>query len=275
VGISIAVVAMAFLFLIETSEAENSVYTGPLKAVIIDQLYDDIPSENFHIKATQYLMDAGYEVDIFTTEKITVDFFKQLPKMNYNYIIFRTHGAADSSDDNVVTLFTGEKYTEEKYIQEQLFGLVKKGAPFATVNYSLDKHLSEDWVKLNDTAFTITTPAQRDTITENYYFLIPPKLVSDGMVGKFPSSTILLGGCNTMTNPSMAKALVERGASMVVGWDDAIGSRDNDEAMLLVLQKTLVEGQNIEDAIDSVSEERRWFNPYYSANLVYYSESSP
>jgi len=95
------------------------------------------------------------------------------------------------------------------------------------------------------------------------------------MVGKFPSSTILLGGCNTMTNPSMAKALVERGASMVVGWDDAVGSFDNDETMLLVLQKTLVEGQNIEDAIDSVSEEREWFNQYYSANFVTYSESSP
>ena len=257
----------------QNGDAQNTAYAGPKKAVIIDQLYDDIPNEYFHFKATEYLMQAGYEVDVFTTEKITVDFFKHLPEQNYHFIIVRTHGAADSSDDNVVTLFTGERYTEDKYIQEQLFGQVKKGAPFAEVNFRIDKHAQSDWIKINDSAITISGPAIHETISEDNYFLIPPKLVSDSMVGKFPSSTIILGGCNTMTNLSMAEALVDRGASMVIGWDDEVGSIDNDDTLLKVLEKTLKDNQKIEEVIDSVLEERKWANQYYPANLRYYTES--
>ena len=273
-GIIAAVIAVSIsLIIIQNGDAQNTVYAGPKKAVIIDQLYDDIPNEYFLLKAAEYLVQAGYAVDVFTTEKVTVDFFKHLPEQNYNFIIVRTHGAADVSDDNVVTLFTGERYTEDKYIQEQLFGQVKKGAPFAEVNFRLGKHTSSDWVQLNDTAITITTPAIRETTSEDNYFLIPPKLVYDSMVGKFPSSIIILGGCNTMTNPSMAKALVARGASIVIGWDDAVGSEDNDDTLLKVLEKTLKDNQKIEDAVDSVLEEREWFNQYYPANLRYYTES--
>jgi len=53
------------------------------KAAILDQLYDDFPNELFQNKATEYLVAAGYQVDLYTTDEITVDFYKKLPLMNF------------------------------------------------------------------------------------------------------------------------------------------------------------------------------------------------
>ena len=118
---AIVVVAIigASIFLLQEGDAQYNVYTGTPKALIIDQLYDDMPNSYFHERATEYLEMGGYETDIVTTKDITVDFYKELPNMNYKYIVIRTHGA-ESIDD--VVLFTGERYDEENYISEQLFG---------------------------------------------------------------------------------------------------------------------------------------------------------
>src|SRR3989344_6036702 len=64
---------------------------GIPRAVIIDQLNDELPSKYFHQKATEYLKNAGYEVDIVTTSDVTVDFYKNLPQKNYKIVVVRTH----------------------------------------------------------------------------------------------------------------------------------------------------------------------------------------
>ena len=116
--LSAVVIALFSFVFLQGGEAENLVYEGPLKAVIIDQLYDDLPNDRFHQIATEYLESAGYQVDIFTTKQITIDFYKQLPEMNYNFVVARTHGISDDNEGKVF-LFTGEKYTDKKYISEQ------------------------------------------------------------------------------------------------------------------------------------------------------------
>ena len=268
----IAVVGVSFL-LIQDSDAKNSTYSGPPKAIIIDQLYDEIPSKRFHDMATQYLETGGYEVDIITTQNVTVDFFKKLPQMNYNYVIIRTHGVLDASADAPVVLFTGEKYTTESYIQEQLFGQIKKGTPLANINYQLGEHDSSDWIQINETARSITTPVQHEELSEDEYFLIPTKFVDEVMEGQFPETIFLLGGCKTMANPSMAKSLINRGASSVVGWDENVGSYDNDNALLRIIEENVVNKLEIVDAVELVKNDMRWTNNELQPNLEYYSES--
>jgi len=113
----IAAVAIGITFSLSPLSSQNetlqfqSVDSDTPKAVIIDQLHNELPSEKFQNKATQYLTDAGYKVDLYTTDEITIDFYKMLPAMNYEYIVIRTHALGQGVVDTSPSLFTGEKYT--------------------------------------------------------------------------------------------------------------------------------------------------------------------
>jgi len=89
VGISATIFTLNFQN--ENLEYEIMDYDGSKRAVILDQLYNDYPNDEFHEKATEYLSKAGFEVDIITTDELTVDFYKKLPSMNYEYIVIRGH----------------------------------------------------------------------------------------------------------------------------------------------------------------------------------------
>lgn len=269
-------IVASIILLQDHPQAENSVYEGVPRAVIIDQLHDEIPNEYFTEQATKYLEGAGYDVDIFTTKEITIDFFKNLPSMNYKYIVVRTHGASAENKD-LVTLFTGEPYQEDKYIYEQLSGTVKVGAPLQEIIYSLNDENGNatEWVQVNETTRIISGYVYVDKDAKNEYFVIPPKFVKNLMVGTFPGSVIILGGCNTAEYDSMARALIKRGANNVVGWDDSVSNNDNDEIMLLLLKETLINNVEIGDAVDLVKAELdKWTNRFYDGDLKYYSSEN-
>lgn len=270
IGISVIVVVAAIgasIFLLQEGDAQYNTYTGPPKALIIDQLYDDMPNKYFHEKATEYLEMGGYETDIVTTKDITVDFYKELPKMNYKYIVIRTHGAETIED---VVLFTGERYNEENYISEQLFGQVKKAAPLLEVAYQvIDDGGSSQWIIINETHKYLKTPAKRTATAKNEFFAISPLLVSQAMKGKFDDTVFLLGGCNTLSNPSLAKALIGRGASVVVGWDNTVGNYDNDRVLLETLRNTFEKNMEVNEAVNSIR--LQYDNMAYPANFTVFN----
>ena len=270
-----AIFVVSLLLFQDYPEDENSVYGGAPRAVIIDQLYYEIPSEFFHQEATDYLIAAGYEVDIFTTEDVTVDFYKNLPSMNYEYIVVRTHGASAESKD-LVTLFTGEPYQDDKYISEQLFGTIKVGAPLQEIIYSLSDEEGNptEWIQVNETTTIISGLVHFDKESKNEYFVITPKLVKDSMVGTFPDSVIILGGCNTAEYDSMARALIERGAKNVIGWDETISNSVNDQTMLWFLEEALINNAEIDDAVDLVQEKLDRWNRFYDGDLKHYSNEN-
>lgn len=268
-AITVSIIA---IFLHDTAEANivDSSDNIP-KAVIIDQLYDDIQNEWLHESVSALLEGAGYQVDIFTTKDITVDFYKKLPLQNYKFVIVRSHGVADINDQNSVALFTGEKYVTDKYISEQLFGQIKKGAPLVEVNFFTNGSDSQ-WVKVNDTYSTLTVPANAITTSDEEYFLITPTFVDTAMEGKFSQTIFVLSGCSTMNTDTMAKSLIRRGASSVVGWDNTVGSADNDFAILALLNRVLVDKMKMEDAIDSIMNDLPIERMKYPTRLQVYSE---
>jgi hypothetical protein len=252
-----------------TEQSVETVSSGPPKAVIIDQLSEEFPNEFFYKKAVEYLETAGYKVDIVTTKDITVDYYKNLPEKNYKMVIVRTHGA-DNTEGNNVVLFTGEKYQDDKYIQEQLFGQVTKAAPLLEVAYKPADESESNWVIVNDTYSYLKSSVKKETSAENEFFAISPKLVSDSMKGKFDDTVFILGGCNTLSNPSMATSLFKRGASAVIGWDNKVGSTDNDNAILYFLQLHLTQDFDIEKSVDIL---RDAMNPQlmpFPANFTHY-----
>jgi len=236
---------------IATQELENQEKIP--RAVIIDQLSEDIPNENFQKNAIKIFEEAGYKVDLVEAQNVTVDFYKNLPSMDYKYIVLRSHAVGKQNSDSPVVLFTGESYSTEKYIAEQLLGQVNRAAPigFRDFTASIPK---DNWITVNDTYRYYEQPAKFESHAENEFFAISPKLVDELMVGKFPSSIILLGGCSTLANPSMAQSLIKRGASTVVGWDDLIGSSENDRTLLAILEETVTNNVEIEDAVNSHNE---------------------
>ena len=249
---------------------ELQTYSGPPKAVIIDQLYDELPNDDFHTKTTEYLEKAGFQVDIVTTKDVTIDFYKNLPKMNYKYVIVRTHGAENSND---VVLFTGERYTEDKYIQEQLFGQVKKATPLLEISYKIDIDNSSKWIVVNETDRYMIIPANPVDDTRNDFFAISSELVEHGMNGKFDDTVFILGGCNTLSNPSLAKSLIDRGASVVLGWDNAVSNVDNDRAILFVLSGIFENNLELNHVLKNMPD---FFQPKfmaYPSNFTSYSNS--
>ena len=255
--LSVVIVAVSLLvtnaFLENGSENQNYSYDGLPRAAIIDQLYDDIPNVDFHDKASELLETAGYEVEIFTTEQLTVDFYKKIPTMNYELIVFRTHAirnnGTDDTEKNNVSIFTGEKYRDDKYISEQLAGQIGKGAPYMNSAIDVSANLTEMFSS-NQTSFEVMTHWEI-VDDSNPYFLIGAKYVDEIMEGKFPNSLIILGGCSTLYNPTLANALIDRGASTVIGWDNLVGNSNNDLSMLAFLENHLIDDMEIKDAIDA------------------------
>ncbi len=64
---------------------------GPPKAAIVDQLSLTVPNPDFARDARATLEQAGYEVDYYPGEDVTVDFDRQFPFLNYDVIVFRSH----------------------------------------------------------------------------------------------------------------------------------------------------------------------------------------
>jgi len=241
-----------------------------LKAAIIDQLYHDVPNSYFHKKAIEYLKDAGYQVDLYITENTTVDLFQTLPSKNYQFIVMRTHALEASSEDNSVLLFTGERYTDEKYISDQILGNLKKGAPLLDRTFAIDENKTSEWVQVNSTTRMRTSPVLIIDEPREDYFLIPPQMVTNVMSGKFPDTIIVLGGCSTLANPTMAQSFIKKGASSVIGWDNLVSSSDNDRALLKLLENIFEKKMDSKDAVDEIMKDWRP-NPRYNATLQYYS----
>ncbi len=275
-----SVVAVAFSFMITSFmqenffESETYSYDGPPRAAIIDQLHDDISNPYFQNKATELLETAGYEVELFTTKQLTVDFYKRLPSMNYEFIVFRTHAIGNDEKDvasgkEPVSLFTGEKYRDDKYITEQLSGQIGKGAPYMSSVLDVSADLSE-LTNSNKTRIEIDVTSSFEVVdASNPYFLIGSKYVDEIMEGRFHDTVLVLGGCSTLSSPTLAKSLINRGASSVIGWDSLVGSVSNDNTMLKFLENHLINEMEIKDAVDlAMSEVPKGSN--YNANFSYY-----
>jgi len=254
---------------------QNEIYSydGVPRAVIIDQLHNDIPGTSFQTKATELLTTAGYEVDVFTTDELLVDFYKKLPLMNYEFIVVRSHAIGSNGpnidEDEPVAIFTGEKYRDDKYIHEQLSGQILKGAPFQTSNVDVSVDLSQ-W---NQSEGAIEISTSWEFIDDSDpYFLIGSKYVDEQMEGRFPNSVVVLAGCSTLSNPSLAKSFINRGASTVIGWDNLIENFNNDSTTLLVLENLLIKNMETQEAVQAAMELNGRSNQY-KAKLSYYEDS--
>lgn len=254
-GIAAVVIGVSISMIFPSIQSDSVTFQvldyGQPRAVIIDQLDSEIPNKEFQETVSNYLKDAGYSVDIITTEDITVDFYKKLPTMNYDYVIIRSHSLGAGSVEKSASLFTGEKYVDHKYIKEQFLGHVARGIPL------LGQQVMDD--------------GGTDEFIDNTFFTVGSKMVDEIMEGKFDGTTIFLAGCETMEDSTLAESLVNKGASQVIGWSGLVDSRNNDRIVEEVLKETFVNKLELEQAVEAVKKQIEGKMHYPETDLRYYS----
>ena len=168
-----------------------------------------------------------------------------------------------------VSLFTGEKYRDDKYITEQLSGQISKGAPYMRSVLDVSADLSE-LTNSNNTSIEIDVTTSFQVVDDsNPYFLIGSKYVDEIMEGRFHDSVLVLGGCSTLSSPTLAKSLINRGATSVIGWDNLVGSINNDNTILEFLENHLINEMEIEDAVEAAMNKVPKVSQY-NATFSYY-----
>jgi hypothetical protein len=231
-------VFIAFLVLNEGSDKSS----GP-KAAIVDQLSAREPDPAFVKAATATLKQAGYSVDYYPSDEVTVGLYSNLPARDYDIVLLRAHSAVPEKDlalpadvdpailqrimDKIgddVLLFTSETYDENAYIEDQkalrLFPVVYPG----------------------------------DQMSESY-FAISSGFVASSMTGRFNGATVILMGCSSLASERTAAALVDRGAAAVVGWSDTVSPAHTDAATERLLQLLLADGEPIAEAVTKTMAE--------------------
>lgn len=206
---------------------------SPPKAAIVDQTGFSFPSPEFIAKAREYLEESGYKVDLYPPAEVTVQFFRTLPQKGYRLILFQTHstsevvvegGGVDASNyPSGPFLFTTELYDKRSYIRLQIDDQIRASKLFY-----------EDSPLL---------------------FAIGPKFVRSSMSGLFPDTVIIIGGCQSLAVPDLAQAFLDRGASVVIGWDGIVDLGHNNRAILHLLQALTVERLSQQSAIQETMEE--------------------
>jgi len=199
-----------------------------LKAVIADQASLTYPDPGFVAEATKILEQAGYEVNYFPGEKVTVDFFSSLPTKHYDMIILRAHSGRHSLADGTLTddanIFTGEPYDRAKYPGEQRAGFLGKA------NY-----------------FEVNPPI--------YWFSIRASFIRQKVDGRFKDAKVILMGCDGLRSTKMAEAFLEKGAKAFISWDGGVSTDHTDKATTSLLKYLLVDKLPVGSAVSETAKE--------------------
>lgn len=215
----------------QTSSNPTSEYRAAARAAIVDQASLS-PAGGF-IKvfienASKILKQAGYTVDYYPGEQITVEFYRNLPTHEHKIIILRAHSSAAALEgkeymEAPVSFFTSENYSRSKYVWEQLAD------------------------QLVIASYEMPQPP--------YYFAITPNFVALSMNGNFHGTTIIMEGCEGLNNTKMAEAFIQKGAKVYIGWDRMIFFSHTDAATIHLLQHLLIEKQTISQAVENTMRE--------------------
>jgi len=235
----IVVSGFALYFVLNPSQ---TFITGEPKAAIVDQgsLSPTAgPNPYFIENVTNTLNQSGYAVDYYSGEKVTVDFYRNLPTHGYSIIILRVHSAPlirDGEEIPLINLFTSEPYSTSSHFSEQL---------------------NDELVKA---VYYEGSPE---------YFAIPPSFIKNRMQGTFNNATIIMMGCDGLKYPSTAQAFIEKGAKAYISWNGPVSATHTDQATMNLLQHLLIQNQTIKESINQTLNETG-YDPTYFTQLKYY-----
>jgi hypothetical protein len=195
---------------------------GPPRAAIVDQLAFNIQNPDFVTKATALLEGAGYKVDYYPADRVTVDFYHQLPSKGYDFILFRAHAnrlkatAIDGTQFDDVVLFSTEPYDKTKYVPDQ------------AANRLVIARYHNDGPE---------------------YFGVAPDFFRHAP-GNFKGATIVVMGCEGFLTERTPETFVDdMGAKAYISWNETVTADHTDAATEVLLRHLLVEKKSAPDAV--------------------------
>jgi len=238
----LVVVVVAYAVYTYLPQGQTNPPPSGLRAAIVDHLSLTFPNETFVETVNKTLTDVGYTVDYYPGENVTVDFYRGLPLLNYQIIILRVHSALSQEDKPPLALFTAERYSQSSHVTDQLYD------------------------RLIGVVYRVGGQDEQ-------YFGIPPVFVRSSMNGRFPNSTIIVMGCNGLTYKDMAEAFVERGASVYVGFRNAVSASHTDQTTTCLLQHYVTEGLTLKESMIKTYDEVGP-DPAYDSVMLYYPQEA-
>jgi|GEM_PF-612485 len=218
--------------------------TFHFRAVIVDQLggghIKAQPNQTFIQAAEEILNASGFSVDYIDGANVTVDFYKDLPSLEYGIIILRLHSATSAEGTREISLFTSELFEENKHNERGL-------AAVAFVPYE-----------------------EEDPI----YFGVLPLFVRDSMNGKFENTIVIMTGCDGLSEPQMAEAFIARGAKAYLGWNELVTAPYTDYATTRLLQHLMAEKKSMRTAVEDTKREVGGDPTYPNSTLSFYPDDA-
>lgn len=226
---NILVVLFLFLSLVACSSVQQPVQTvspeksHTLKAAIVDQLSLSHPNHAFVKECKALLEEAGYKVDYYKGEDVTVEFYRNLPAFQYDLIVFRVHTTYIQKYLSLA-MFTSEPYSKSRYVDEQMRNRVARG--FIEPYHSGDPD----------------------------YLVITDKFVRYSMNGSFRDTLIIMMGCTGMKK-CIASSFLQKGAKAYIGWNGLVSAEHTDKTTIRLLKQLLLERQTIAKAVGQTMKE--------------------
>ena len=205
-----------------------------LKAAILDGLYDTDPNATLIGSMVNYISSAGYCVDVFRGTNVTIDLLRNIG--GYKILILRLHSTIHT--DGFLYIFSGEQYTESKYVNEQLTGAVRK-------------------------AYTFNE-------SETPYFALNAVFLGNNNPDGLKGTTIILTGCNGTATPYVMQRFFERGVKAYISWNGYVDLSHSDEATLRLVRALYTEKLGLNEATAEVMKEVGP-DPFYKSELECHS----
>jgi flagellar basal body-associated protein FliL len=208
-----------------TLQFKPAIPNPELKAVIVDHLSLTAPNETFTQTAATILTKANYTVDYYSGEKVTVNFYRNLPTGGYKLIILRVHSALDANGQPPLTLFTSEFLDSRRHVNEQLTD------------------------QLQGVVFLPYKPGDKA------YFGIPPKFIRQSIKGELSNSLIIAMGCDGLTYTDMAEAFIEKGAKAYISWNGSVSASHTDQTTTCLLKHLITQKETIKQSVENTMKE--------------------
>ncbi|MEM4498385.1 MAG: hypothetical protein QW692_06125 [Nitrososphaerota archaeon] len=210
----------------------------PKRAAILDGLSVDHLNRTFIKSAEDILRQAGFEVNIYGAENVSLKLLNSLPAKNYSLVVFRVHGGRIRQPAG---LFLGgglfiEKCGPESHLEEVETGYLLIGRPFLS----------------NDT-----------------YCVAPPHYITDKLQGRFRSTVIIAMSCFTGNDNVLATAFFNRGAGAYIGFSGEISPEYADAFTITLLKKLYIENLPIQEAFNQAREDLG-SDPHYGGTPTLY-----
>jgi hypothetical protein len=231
------------------------------RAAIIDELGITDPNPTLIARTRDTLAQAGYAVDVYPNEQVTVDLYRDLPGRGYQVVIIRGHSSGEqaavdpktgaATQEPLVSLFTSEPYSKDRHVDDQR----ARRLNVVQIAHSYPEGAFGD-------ARVSNPPNDR-------YFGITPLFMEHSARGRFKNTTVLLMGCDAANSDGMAAALIRKGAGVVAGWDGPVSVGHTDAALEHVLNHVFVDGLAPRDAVAATMTDIGP-DPSFGAKLVAY-----